>query len=106
MNTPQAASSKVPQGYSTEIQFFEKGGGSKYTNQGNSQLNFMDTPLEEAMASKTLYISSKLKLEEMINLNVIRSSSRSGPVKKMLHVNSLKVYVVKVRKKASLRKSR
>lgn len=57
----------------------------------------MEAPLEEAMASKTLYISSKLKLEEMINLNVIRSSSRSGPVKKMLHVNTLKVYVVKVR---------
>ncbi len=48
------------------------------------------------MASKTLHFSSKLKLEEMINLSIIRSSSRSGPVKKMLHVNSLKVYVVKV----------
>ena len=45
VNTPQGGQTKVPQGYSTENQFFQK-------NQTSSQMNFMEAPaLEEAMAS-------------------------------------------------------
>jgi hypothetical protein len=42
--------------------------------------------------------SSNLKLEEMITLEVLRSSKLTGQTKKMLHLPSMKIYVVKVKK--------
>lgn len=40
--------------------------------------------------------SSNIKLEEMITLEVIKSSKLTGITKKMLHVLSMKVFIVKV----------
>jgi len=41
--------------------------------------------------------SSNLKLDEMITLEVIKSSKLTGTTKKMLHVPSMKIFIVKVR---------
>jgi hypothetical protein len=42
-----------------------------------------------------LLLNSKIKLEEMITLNLIKGSGNSGAVKKMLHVPTLKTYIIK-----------
>ncbi len=42
--------------------------------------------------------SSNLKLEEMITLEVLKSSKLTGLSKKMLHVPSMRTYIVKVRR--------
>ena len=41
--------------------------------------------------------SSNLKLEEMITLEVIKSSKLTGQTKKMLHVPSMKIFIIKVK---------
>jgi hypothetical protein len=41
--------------------------------------------------------SYKLKLEEMITLNVIKNINTCGIVKKMLHIPSLRLYTVRVK---------
>ncbi len=40
-------------------------------------------------------ITNKVKRYEMITVSLIKSMKRSGPVKKMLHVPTFKLYVVK-----------
>ena len=39
--------------------------------------------------------ASSLKLEDMVSLAMIKSSDKSGPLKKMMHVPTLKIYCVK-----------
>lgn len=41
-----------------------------------------------------MLLNSRLKLEEMITLGIIKGSKNTGTVKKMLHAPTLKVFVV------------
>lgn len=45
-------------------------------------------------APKTV-MPSKVKLEEMVSLAMIKGNSLSGPIKRMLHVPTFKIYCVK-----------
>ena len=40
--------------------------------------------------------SYHLKLNEMITINVVKSSHETGAVKRMLHAPTLKLYAIKV----------
>ncbi len=40
-------------------------------------------------------LPSKIRLEEMVSLAMIKGNSSSGPIKKMFHVPSMSVYCVK-----------
>ena len=41
-------------------------------------------------------INNSIKLEEMITLGLMKGTRKTGPVKKMLHAPTLKLYAVKV----------
>jgi len=55
----------------------------------------LEFPVIEKSAVLSQKVIKPLKLEEMITLGVVKSSNRSGPVKKMLHASSLKLYAIK-----------
>jgi len=40
-------------------------------------------------------LPSKVKLDEMISLAMIKTSSSTGPIKKMIHMKTFKIYCVK-----------
>ena len=59
----------------------------------------------EHIGSSTL-TKSKVRLEDMITLGLITNSRYSGPVKKILHAPTLRIFAVKVlilRRKSHLR---